>query len=198
MGRYKVRPPSRPSLHRPTMTEKQREQQRVRQRTYDAKPEVRAHKSAMEQARNRRPERKEKLRAYRKAYRQRPGVKERERAHTDEYYKQPEVRAKKQAYDQGRRKKPEVRARLRELYIQREYGLSMDAYESMFKGQGEVCAACGSNDWSHSRGKCPVVDHDHNTGDVRGILCHRCNVAIGLLRDDPRVARLLAEYLERR
>ncbi|MGK2948022.1 MAG: endonuclease domain-containing protein, partial [Acidimicrobiales bacterium] len=40
-----------------------------------------------------------------------------------------------------------------------------------------------------------VVDHDHRTGAVRGLLCGPCNRAIGLLRDSPVVCRLAAEYL---
>jgi hypothetical protein len=41
------------------------------------------------------------------------------------------------------------------------------------------------------------VDHDHKTGKVRGILCHKCNIALGLIGDDPARARALANYLER-
>lgn len=41
------------------------------------------------------------------------------------------------------------------------------------------------------------VDHDHNTGMVRGFLCDRCNVVLGRVKDDPKLLRQLAEYLEK-
>jgi hypothetical protein len=44
----------------------------------------------------------------------------------------------------------------------------------------------------------PVVDHDHSSGIVRGILCQPCNLAAGMLRDDPGRANNLAQYLGRR
>ncbi len=39
------------------------------------------------------------------------------------------------------------------------------------------------------------IDHDHNTGDIRGLLCHNCNVAIGHLNDDPELLDAAAGYL---
>ena len=56
--------------------------------------------------------------------------------------------------------------------------------------QGGVCAICREAPAVH-------VDHDHATGEVRGMLCFPCNAAIGHLRDDPRVVRAAAAYLER-
>lgn len=56
------------------------------------------------------------------------------------------------------------------------------------------CAVCrvveprGKNHWH--------VDHDHNTGRVRGVLCLTCNIAVGMLHDDPVRARAAADYLE--
>ena len=40
------------------------------------------------------------------------------------------------------------------------------------------------------------VDHDHETGKIRGLLCHACNIVLGLVKDDPDRLRLLANYLE--
>ncbi len=80
-------------------------------------------------------------------------------------------------------------------HIRWSYGLTREAYESMLAGQGNTCAVCGSSVWGI---KGPVVDHDHATGEVRGIICHKCNVAIGLLGDNPKTVRAVADYLERR
>lgn len=79
-------------------------------------------------------------------------------------------------------------------YLHTKYGLTLDAFNSMISGQGGKCASCGSSDWPV---KGPVVDHDHETGEVRGILCHFCNAAAGLLSDSPEKLRKLADYLDR-
>ena len=42
----------------------------------------------------------------------------------------------------------------------------------------------------------PRIDHDHGTGNVRGVLCHACNVSLGLFGDDPVRLRRAADYLE--
>lgn len=76
-----------------------------------------------------------------------------------------------------------------------QYGLTGEQWFAMFKAQGECCAICrstdrgGPQDWA--------TDHDHATGKVRGILCHRCNKALGLFKDNPDVMRQAALYIER-
>jgi hypothetical protein len=56
----------------------------------------------------------------------------------------------------------------------------------------ELCEVCG-----RPPGKYALhFDHDHNTGRFRGWLCHGCNVALGMVNDDPERLRFLAQYLE--
>jgi hypothetical protein len=74
-----------------------------------------------------------------------------------------------------------------------KYGLTLEALTAMHKQQGGRCGAC---EQPHPIDEMKV-DHDHATGQVRGLLCHGCNVSIGLLRDSPERARKLALYLER-
>lgn len=78
-------------------------------------------------------------------------------------------------------------------HLQHRYGLSLDAYHALLRGQGNKCASCGTDNWGASG---PHVDHDHATGAVRGILCAKCNQAAGMLDDNPAKARSLADYLE--
>lgn len=81
---------------------------------------------------------------------------------------------------------PEVR---RAQNFKSRYGLTPEDVEAMVQRQGGVCAICTEilED--------PCVDHDHSTGKVRGILCHRCNLGLGLIEDERFRAAAIA-YLE--
>lgn len=88
---------------------------------------------------------------------------------------------------------------MRKRNLKSRYGISLTEYKKMFEAQGCKCAICGTTennttgdrkDWNFA------VDHDHQTGKVRGLLCNNCNRALGLFQDN---AQLLAEakkYLE--
>lgn len=89
---------------------------------------------------------------------------------------------------------------MRDKYMRRKYGLSMERYQELLQEQGGVCAICGRVERRRTKfGEVwgLVVDHDHETGELRGLLCGDCNVAIGMFGDDP--GRLLngVVYLER-
>lgn len=73
----------------------------------------------------------------------------------------------------------------------RKYGVTTEQYIALHVTQNGKCKACGT---APKRALC--LDHDHATGKPRGLLCHNCNVALGLLRDDPARLRALADYLE--
>jgi hypothetical protein len=70
------------------------------------------------------------------------------------------------------------------------YGITVAEIEAMAVAQGGACAICGIVE---VRSLC--VDHDHETGRVRGLLCHKCNLALGLLCDDAALALRAASYL---
>ncbi|MET0422112.1 MAG: endonuclease VII domain-containing protein [Acidimicrobiia bacterium] len=71
------------------------------------------------------------------------------------------------------------------------YGIGADDFDRMVVEQGGVCAICGRPDPEH-------VDHSHETGVVRGILCFNCNGGLGQLRDEIDSLRSAVEYLEAR
>lgn len=63
----------------------------------------------------------------------------------------------------------------------RKYGITEDEYQSLFNKQGGVCAICGGV--PDTRWKMLAVDHDHQTGKVRGLLCMVCNTMLGRLEN---------------
>ena len=76
------------------------------------------------------------------------------------------------------------------------YGITLEQHDALLESQGGVCAICGATPEQSAKGAL-AVDHCHTTGKVRGLLCGNCNVGIGQLRDDPKLVRRAAEYLER-
>ena len=80
--------------------------------------------------------------------------------------------------------------------LKRHYNLTVEEWNELFAEQGYACAACGSPTSGRNNGQW-CTDHNHVTGQVRGILCNGCNMAAGHLKDDPKRCLLLAKYLER-
>lgn len=74
------------------------------------------------------------------------------------------------------------------------YGITPEQYAALLAAQDGLCAICRTDAWP---GKGPHVDHAHDTGRVRGILCGGCNNGLGRFADDPARLRAAAEYLER-
>lgn len=77
--------------------------------------------------------------------------------------------------------------------LRRLYGIGIDVYLKMLQDQEEVCKIC--------KQECKTkyslsVDHDHKSGKIRGLLCNRCNRAIGMFEDNPELLRLAAEYID--
>jgi hypothetical protein len=74
--------------------------------------------------------------------------------------------------------------------LQREYGITMEQYKEMLIKQNECCAIC--------KNKRPLrVDHNHLTKTVRGLLCDKCNVTLGLLDENITIAENLISYLKK-
>lgn len=71
------------------------------------------------------------------------------------------------------------------------YGISKDQFLSLLDQQNHTCAIC-----DRSVGISSCVDHCHNTGVVRGILCDTCNTALGMLGDDLKGLMRAVEYLK--
>ena len=83
-----------------------------------------------------------------------------------------------------------VHGSTRSKHLKARYGLTADEVAVMVEAQGGTCAICQVKPAEH-------VDHDHETGDVRGILCFTCNVGLGNFNDEPERLLLAHRYLTR-
>lgn len=83
--------------------------------------------------------------------------------------------------------------------LKKRFGISLERYNEMKEAQKHVCAICGNPETAidHRTKKLRdlAVDHCHITGEIRGLLCTRCNTAIGLLQDDVDLLAKAISYL---
>ncbi len=80
------------------------------------------------------------------------------------------------------------------FWIEDRYGLTTEQFEALKTAQHNVCAICGTNR-ELGRGKELHVDHNHETGEVRGLLCNFCNRGLGLFRDSVDLLKSAERYL---
>lgn len=94
----------------------------------------------------------------------------------------------KESMEYHRTNREEILEKRKEYHYQKSYGISRDEFLSMVEEQGGKCPVCSREDL--------VLDHCHDTGRVRGVLCNKCNQAIGNMLDNPALIRSLADWLE--
>lgn len=79
-------------------------------------------------------------------------------------------------------------------WLQRLYGVTLAQYNALLISQNGVCAICQK---LCATGRALSVDHCHETGHIRGLLCGNCNRALGALQDSPNNCLAAASYLQR-
>ena len=79
--------------------------------------------------------------------------------------------------------------------LQKKFGITLEDYNQMFADQEGHCAICGVHQLDVSLTF--AVDHDHKTGEVRGLLCRHCNVGLGHFRDDTTLLAKAIAYLHK-
>lgn len=79
-------------------------------------------------------------------------------------------------------------------HLRRSFGITLEVYEMLLKAQCGVCAICGK---TCKTGKRLGVDHDHETGAIRGLLCLRCDTALGQVDDNIDTLKKMIAYLTR-
>ncbi|MGQ0432891.1 MAG: endonuclease VII domain-containing protein [Microthrixaceae bacterium] len=91
--------------------------------------------------------------------------------------------------------RPEIKRKQRDMYYRRTYGISADEVDEMLEAQNGGCAICGEKP---ERLASMHVDHDHEHGHLRGLLCLSCNRGLGQFRDDPAMLLRAIVYLRQR
>ena len=81
----------------------------------------------------------------------------------------------------------------KDKHYQKLYGITTRDVERMKVEQDYKCATCGDEE----SGRGLFVDHDHETEEVRGLLCHNCNASLGLVKDNIDTLKAMIEYLEK-
>ncbi len=89
---------------------------------------------------------------------------------------------------------PDEKSRRKASGLKRNYGLSLEDFNTLLEQQRHCCALC-RKPFSTGHAAGPAVDHDHNTGAIRGILHNACNSRLGSFGDDPDLLDAAALYL---
>ena len=132
--------------------------------------------------------RKKERDAKRARYNSDPEYRARVKARTKKWQQSHKGRIKsKNAAKRHRDKDPR---RTLELRLKRDYALDIVAYDALVQQAGGRCMACG-------KARKLVVDHCHTTGKIRGLICHGCNVGLGLLGDTVAGLERTIAYLKR-
>jgi Recombination endonuclease VII len=87
-----------------------------------------------------------------------------------------------------------VKSNARRSRLLRKYGITFEQYEALQEKQGHVCAICGMPEQVYE--SLLSVDHDHDSGKVRGLLCRACNLGLGSFKDDPMRLTSAVNYLK--
>jgi hypothetical protein len=82
---------------------------------------------------------------------------------------------------------------VRKHTLKKNFGLSLAQYDLMFNEQGGCCAICGRH--QSELKKALAVDHDHKTGNIRKLLCARCNILLGFAKDNVELLEASIKYL---
>lgn len=86
-------------------------------------------------------------------------------------------------------------------HLKLNFGITLEWFNKKLKEQNGVCAICGKSEYlvdpRNNKIRELCVDHDHKTGKIRGLLCGKCNQAIGLLNDNIQILQSAINYLNK-
>lgn len=104
------------------------------------------------------------------------------------------TRPSKRRNRKARQVSPEEKLRYQEAHLQKVYGIGISDYNRMFEAQDGCCAICGKHQ-SELKQRL-FIDHNHYTGEIRELLCCRCNHIVGGLESDVVETGLAMAYIK--
>ena len=113
------------------------------------------------------------------------------------YYEQNKEKDKKRCLENYYKNKdnPEKKLKWRENQLKVKYNMTLDDWNSMYEDQDYRCAICRTD---NPKGQGILhVDHCHSSGNIRGLLCHHCNIALGSFSDSIETLENAIEYLKK-
>ena len=124
-----------------------------------------------------------------------------DRARCKRYYQRNKERMQEKSKKQYAANKEEIRAKAKVYYqnnphkkkeqvLRYKYGISLEDWQTMFDNQNGCCAICGKKTDKL------VVEHNHDNGKVRGLLCNKCNSALGFVFEDKNILENMKSYLQ--
>ena len=80
-------------------------------------------------------------------------------------------------------------------HLRRKYNIDLQTYEELLLSQNNKCKIYGANSNTDNRAEYFVIDHNHKTGKIRGLLCTKCNALLGLAQDNENILEKAKQYL---
>ncbi len=121
-------------------------------------------------------------------------MKELQQKHREENLEKMKARSKQWYQDN----KARAAVNSKKSKLRTQYGISLETYDAMMEEQKWHCPICGVELNKEETATSPRIDHNHETGQVRGILCMKCNSGLGMFKDSPLLLMRAAAYLEDR
>jgi len=115
----------------------------------------------------------------------------------DCFYKNDPTNRCKTCETSRKRKERKLRSHFitdRNSYLKKAHNVDLEFYNKLFQEQNGVCAICNKEEVMKNKNLC--IDHCHSTGNIRGLLCHSCNVGIGHFKDNLDVLKNAINYLK--
>jgi hypothetical protein len=126
--------------------------------------------------------------------------KEERLAYQREYYRthrDKQRQYKRKWYQENKDKVKEYQSKNKEYFkdasLRSKYGIGLDEYNEMFISQDGKCYICGIH--QSEQAITMSVDHNHATGQVRKLLCHKCNNALGCVNDNTEILSRMIDYI---
>lgn len=122
------------------------------------------------------------------SYEQRVEIIQKRKAQREPYLEKTKTRVKEY------QSKPTTKEKRLHYYLTTYFGITKEDYNNLLKEQNHTCAICNKVDPTPNRRL--AVDHNHKTNEIRGLLCGKCNIALGLFDDNTDLMLKAIEYLK--